>query len=319
MITLFFSYAHADEALRDRLDRHLAMLKRQGVIDVWHDRRIVPGEPIDEAIAAELERADLILLLVSPDFLASDYCYEREMRRALERHTAGEAQVLPVILRPCDWHEAPFGHLLATPTDGKPITKFADLDDAFLDVTKAIRVALAASPRMAASPRKTASSDRIDDTGAGAPADPRSSNLRLKKSFTEADKDRFLDESFEFMVRYFENSLGELEKRNPGIETTFKRIDTHQFTAVAYRDGHAQARCRIFMARALTGGIAYSANDRGFGDSYNENISVEADEQSLFLRPLGMSMHMRNGREARWTMEGAAEYYWSMFIDPLQR
>jgi hypothetical protein len=318
MITVFFSYAHADEALRDRLDRHLAMLKRQGVIDVWHDRRIVPGEPIDEAIAAELERADLMLLLVSPDFLASDYCYEREMRRALERHAAGEAQVLPVILRPSDWHQAPFGHLLATPTDGKPITKFADLDDAFLEVTKAIRAALAARGRTRSQP-KGASSERTVSAGLAAPAGPRSSNLRLKRCFTEADKDRFLDESFEFMARFFENSLSELEKRNPGIETTFKRIDAHQFTAVAYRDGNAQARCRIFIGRAFSGGIAYSANDLGLGDSYNENISVEADEQSLFLRPLGMSMHLREGREARWTMEGAAEYYWLMFIEPLQR
>jgi hypothetical protein len=318
MTTLFFSYAHADEELRDRLDRHLAMLKRQGIIDVWHDRRIVPGEAINEAIATELERADLILLLVSPDFLASDYCYDREMRRALERHAAGGAQVLPVILRPCDWHEAPFGHLLATPTDGKPITKFTDLDDAFLEVTKAIRAALASRGRTAGRHPKPANSEKAGGETLTAPARPRSSNLRLKKSFTEADKDRFLDESFEFMARFFENSLDELAKRNLGIETSFKRIDAHQFTAMAYRDGKVRARCRIFMG-AFTGGIAYSANDRGVGDSYNENISVDADEQSLFLRPLGMSMHMTGSREARWTMEGAAEYYWSMFIEPLQR
>jgi hypothetical protein len=236
------------------------------------------------------------------------------MQRALERHAAGEAQVLPVILRPCDWHEAPFGHLLATPTDGKPITKFADVDDAFLEVTKAIRAALASRGRTAGrQPR----SEKAGGEASAAPARPRSSNLRLKKSFTEADKDRFLDESFEFMARFFENSLDELTKRNSGIQTSFKRIDAHQFTAVAYRDGKAQARCRIFMG-AFTGGIAYSANDRGLGDSYNENISVEADEQSLFLRPLGMSMHMSGSREARWTMEGAAEYYWSLFIEPLQ-
>jgi hypothetical protein len=121
------------------------------------------------------------------------------------------------------------------------------------------------------------------------------------------------------MARYFENSLGELANRNPGIEASFKRIDAHQFTAVAYRDGKAAARCRIFMGRAFSGGIAYSANDRAMGDSYNENISVEADEQSLFLRPLGMSVHMTGGRDVCWTMEGASEYYWSMFIEPLQR
>jgi hypothetical protein len=315
MTTLFFSYAHADEDLRDRLERHLAMLKRQGFIDVWHDRRIEAGEDFGAVIAAELERADLILLLVSPDFLASDYCYEREMMRAMERQAAGEAKVLPVILRSCDWHDAPFGRLLATPTDGKPITKFTDLDDAFLEVTTAIKAALAGQRR----PAVVSQSAAPAILAGGASSVPRSSNLRLKKTFTDADKDRFLDDAFEFMARYFENSLGELAKRNPGIETSFKRIDAHQFTAVGYRDGNARARCRIFMGRAFAGGIAYSANDHGMGDSYNENISVHSDEQGLFLQALGMSMHMRSGQPARWTEEGAAEYYWSMFIEPLQR
>lgn len=200
MISVFFSYAHADEALRDRLDRNLTMLKRQGIIDVWHDRRLVPGEAIDTAIATELERADLILLLVSTDFLASDYCYEREMRRALERHAAGEAQVLPVILRPCDWHEAPFGHLLATPTDGKPITKFPDLDDAFLEVTKAIRAALAARGRKPDERGRRTNSESAMSAAAPAPTGPRSSNLRLKKSFTEADRDRFLESGILYAV-----------------------------------------------------------------------------------------------------------------------
>ena len=88
--------------------------------------------------SANISKADIILLLVSADFLASDYI---EMRRALERHQRGEARIIPVILRPCDWQKAPFGRLVATPTDGKPITKFSDLDDAFLQVTQAIRKA----------------------------------------------------------------------------------------------------------------------------------------------------------------------------------
>lgn len=142
MAALFFSYCHRDEGLRDQLEIHLAMLKRQGFIETWHDRRITAGEPVDHSISANLERADIILLLVSPDFLASDYCYDREMTRALERHTSGSCMVIPVILRPCDWHDAPFGKLMATPKDGRPITQWPDIDTAFLDVTAAIKVAL---------------------------------------------------------------------------------------------------------------------------------------------------------------------------------
>ncbi len=141
MITVFFSYAHHDEALRDELEKHLAMLKRQGVIDTWHDRQIDAGQDVHAEISEYLEKADIILLLVSADFLASDYCCDIEMRRALERHQRGEARVIPVILRPCEWQIAPFGRLVATPTDGKPITKFSDRDDAFLQITQAIRKA----------------------------------------------------------------------------------------------------------------------------------------------------------------------------------
>jgi TIR domain len=86
MATLFFSYSHRDEALRDQLETHLAMLKRQGFITTWHDRRIAAGENFGETISANLERADIVLLLVTPDFIASDYCYEKEMMRTLERH-----------------------------------------------------------------------------------------------------------------------------------------------------------------------------------------------------------------------------------------
>ena len=97
MATVFFSYSHADEALRDQLEKQLSMLKRQGVIETWHDRRIGAGEEFGSEIDSHVEEDDIILLLVSPDFLDSDYCYEREMLRAIERHDAGEAIVIPVI------------------------------------------------------------------------------------------------------------------------------------------------------------------------------------------------------------------------------
>jgi hypothetical protein len=138
-LRLFFSYSHQDESLRDELEKHLAILKHQGIVTTWHDRRLRAGEFLQQAIDARLDEADVVLLLVSPDFLASDYCYGREMRRALERHDKGQAVVIPVILRPCDWQEAPFGRLLALPKDGKPVTKFRDPDEAFLEVTRAIR------------------------------------------------------------------------------------------------------------------------------------------------------------------------------------
>ena len=138
-VEVFFSYSHQDEDLRDNLAKHLSILQRRGVIDTWHDRQIEAGTEWAADIEQQLNRADIILLLVSADFLASDYCYDVEVQRAMERHEAGDARVIPVIIRPVDWQDAPFGKLQALPKDAKPITKWADRDEALLDVAKGIK------------------------------------------------------------------------------------------------------------------------------------------------------------------------------------
>lgn len=314
MSTVFFSYSHHDEALRDQLEKQLSMLKRQGVIDTWHDRRIGAGEEIDGAIDEHISKDDIILLLVSPDFLASSYCYDVEMKRALERHARGEAIVIPVILRPCDWHEAPFGKLNATPPDGKPITKWADRDEAFLEVVKAVRGAAARFASRASTP----ASKPLADKGRPRSVGPRSSNLRIAKTFSERDRDLFKVETFEFMARFFENSLGELTNRNSGIEGHFRRADSNRFFATIYQNGTATARCTIFMGGGTLGsGICYVNAETTTSNSMNESLSIEADDQAMFLRPLGMAH--AGGGERRLSQEGASELYWRLLIRPLQR
>ena len=313
MATLFFSYSHKDEALRDELEMHLAMLKREGLIEAWHDRRILAGDVLDPAIDAKLDSADIILLLISPDFLHSKYCYDVEMQRAMERHERRECRVIAVILRPCDWQSTPFAKLLVTPTDGRPVTKWPDRDEALLDVAKHIRAAL---PQ----PSPSAPSAFVSRPATRSVSLPRSSNLRLRKNFTEADQDRFLDETFEFVARYFEGSLVELEQRNEGIETRFKRIDAHAFGAVIYRNGKAVARCGIRQggSRGFMGGLTFTQDDTAPANTCNESLSVGVGEQALFLKPSGMQMYGRGERHSQLSQEGAAEYFWSMLIGPLQ-
>ena len=139
MASVFFSYSHDDEPHRDQPEKHLALLKRQGLIQAWHDRRISAGNDFADAIDQELERAEIVLLLVSSSFLASDYCYSREMERAMERQEAGLARVIPVIVRQCDWHTAPFGRLNAIPRDGKAVSTWANHDEAYAEVARQIR------------------------------------------------------------------------------------------------------------------------------------------------------------------------------------
>ena len=138
-IRLFYSYAPKDESFRRELEKHLSMLRWQGLIAEWDNRNISAGTEWAREIDSHLNAADIILLLISSDFLASDYCYSIEVKRALERHDAGEARVIPVLLRPVDLEGTSFSKLQALPTNRKPITKWPKRDDAFLDVVQGIR------------------------------------------------------------------------------------------------------------------------------------------------------------------------------------
>jgi internalin A len=137
-IRVFISYAHKDERFRLALEPHLKLLQRQRLIATWHDRLIKPGAEWKDMIDANLEQAKIVLLLVSADFMASDYCYEIEMKRALERHVAKEAVVIPVIIREVNWRNAPFAKLQALPKDGKAVMKWANKDAAWCDVERGI-------------------------------------------------------------------------------------------------------------------------------------------------------------------------------------
>ncbi|CCH98379.1 MULTISPECIES: AAA-like domain-containing protein [Microcystis] len=138
-LDVFISYSHRDEKLRETLGLHLASLQRQGVIKSWHDRKISAGTEWRQAIDENLNSAEIILLLISENFIASDYCYDLEMERAIARHDAGEARVIPIILKPVDWSGAPFGKLQALPKNAKPVTTWSNRGEAFLNIAEGIR------------------------------------------------------------------------------------------------------------------------------------------------------------------------------------
>lgn len=319
MINLFFSYSHRDENLRNELDKHLSILKRNGFIDAWHDRCILPGSDIDKEISNNLKKADIILLLISSDFIASDYCYDNEMKYAMEKHNKEEAVIIPVILRPCDWQNTPFGKLLATPTDGKPVIKYPALDDAFLEITTQIKKTVNDIIK-----RKNIVETISEPIVEEKPSEIRSSNLRIRKKFADQDKDEFLDEAFEYIANYFEGSLKELTHRNPETSYRFKRVDSQTFTANIYVDGKVTSECMIYYGTGSFSpqSISYSRNVMSSKNSYNESFHLQDDGYNLFLIPSGMSLFgraQRSEEKQQMTNEGAAEYFWEMFIEPLQR
>ena len=321
MAKLFFSYSHKDEVFRDELEIHLATLKRQGIIEPWHDRRIDAGSDLNGMISQELELADIILLLISPYFLASNYCYDIEFQRALELHNEGSVKIIPVIVNPCDWKNTPLSSLVAIPADGKPISKYTNHHDAFLEITTAIR---SIAERMVAKNEDKASDIVKQKSVSVFPVgvqNHRSSNLRIKKEFTDHDKDEFLEKSFEYMCKFFDNSLSELQARNQEVTTKFRQIDANHFNAIIYMNGKVAAQCKIWLGgrNSFGGGICYSSNVNSNDNSMNDSLSVETDGYIIYLKPLGNSFFGTNsGESSNLTQEGASEYFWEQFIRNLQ-
>ena len=138
-ISVFISYSHGDEGLKNELLKHLDPLRRMGWIEAWQDREIDPGAEWDREISEHLESADLILLLVSVDFINSTYCYDIEMETAMELHDNEDAVVVPVILRSCLWEHTPFAKLQALPQDAKAVAAWTDRDEALTSVAAGIR------------------------------------------------------------------------------------------------------------------------------------------------------------------------------------
>lgn len=137
-LKVFISYSHVDEEVKLELGKHLYPLTRLGMVDSWDDRQIKPGEEWDGEISKNLENADIIILLISVDFINSRYCYDIELKRAMERYEMREAKVIPVIVRQCLWHHAPFGKLQALPKDAKAVANWGDRDNALTSVAESI-------------------------------------------------------------------------------------------------------------------------------------------------------------------------------------
>jgi hypothetical protein len=298
-VKIFLSYSHRDESLRDELEKHLAPLKRSAIIETWHDRRISAGQEFDKSISEYLESADIILMLISADFLNSDYCYDREMGRALERHDAGEARVIPVILHACDQNEAFLDIVSAIRQAATEMSAVRGMSTEHLTVPTDAAV----SPRFGAQPQAATRS--------------RSSNLRVRKSFTDRERDRFERDAFEYMANFFETSLMELSTRNAEVEIDFQRIDATRFTSAAYINGQIKSEMTVWLASHMGfNGIAYHRSRSTQNTAMNGIFSVEDDGHMLFLTP---SISMRSHERRNLSFEGAAEFLWEEFMEPLQR
>ena len=307
---VFISYSHKDSEALERLHTHLAPLRSEGLIDTWYDRQILAGERINEEIGRELESCDLFLLLVSPDFLASDYCVNHEMRRALERHRDNEAHVIPIIVEPCDWLSSPLRELKALPYDGESISKWTNPNDAYLDVVRELRRIL--ETRTAAVPPmgRAMFPEQTNETRTMA------SRYRVQRDFDEIDRSEFRETAFAAIHDYFQQQIAEIDMVSdlrgrfvPRGPSSFGCTIVNRARVLNRGTAHITVHCK--NGGLGLGDIYYSFSENADPNSANGIFNIESDEYEMYLS--GM-MPFGSARE-QLTPEEAAERLWADFIE----
>ncbi|UWR38632.1 toll/interleukin-1 receptor domain-containing protein [Sulfitobacter sp. W074] len=302
----FISYSHRDKGALERLHVHLKNLIRDGHIETWYDRDILAGSGLDAEIERELEAADLFLLIVSPDFIASDYCVEREMKRALERHAAGNARVVPIIVEECDWKAmGDLRQLKAVPTDGKAISEWANPNTAYLNVVQELR-------RIIEIERAPASVAKVAPEPEAVP--PATARYRARKDFDEIDRSDFREAAFDTIKDYFRRATGEIDSID-GLRGRFTDRGTTSFAATVVnggqRDGAAHITVHCRNARIALGDIYYSFDENGGENTANGGFNLSADDYELFLV---RTMNIFGNADEKLAPEQAAEMLWNEFI-----
>ena len=302
----FIAYSHRDEVYLDRLHTHLAVLKRDGRIDAWFDRDILAGRELHREIDEQLESCGLFLLLVSPDFLASDYCIEREMARALERHGAREAIVIPIIIEPCDWASTPLRNLRALPRDSKPISEWTNENNAYLDVVQELRRVLETEENLRTTKTEAA-------TVRPSPSPSVERHYRVRRDFDEIDRSDFRDRAFAVIREYFKSAVAETNAIEE-LRGRFTSLSATSFTCTIVNRARQRSTAHITVHsrrdRIGFGDISYSFTENGPSDTCNGAFAIKSNEYELFLR--SMLSFVRNAD--RLAPEDAAEQLWEEFL-----
>ena len=307
----FISYSHINDRALDRLHTHLAVLRRERHINEWYDRNILGGDDIDQEISEQLETCELFLALVSPDYLASGYCYDREMTRALERHHAGEVRVVPIIIEPSDWEETPLGRLKALPRDGKPVSTWENENEAFLNVVTELRRILTQDNQ----DNEVAHKPPSEQNSVASPSSA-GRRYRVKREFDEIDRSHFRDQAFSKIRSFIESEIANIDGHE-GLRGLFVDAGEQSFncTLVNKNRSHGTAKITVNKGGAISsiGDISYTFSEYSPFNSANGIFGIEADEYELYLTPI-LSGQFEERRQ-RLTPEDAAKIIWRDFLE----
>ncbi|WP_372922290.1 toll/interleukin-1 receptor domain-containing protein [Roseovarius sp.] len=306
---IFVSYSHRDEGTLDRLKAHLSPLRRDGRIETWYDREIRAGGKIDGEISAELEACDIVFLLISPDFLNSDYCMDTEMTRAMERHEEGTARVIPIIVEDCYWKSSLFKKLKALPKDGKPISNWTNENTAFLNIVEEVARILDDMDRASASAQPEA--------GGSTASEARPRKYRVQRHFDDIDRSDFRDQAFDKIRSYFQGAAAELDALEE-LRGRFRARSDKKFSCTVVNRSRIQGGTAHITVQCSTGGEVFGDISYVFAEDARDNTSnggfnVENDEYEMFLT--ATMNFIRGNEEDRMTPHQAAESLWTEFLE----
>lgn len=288
-VTLFISYAHADEALKLQLEKHLTPLRRNGLIEKWSDHQIEAGQDWAHEIDRNLKTADIILLLVSPDLLFSEYCTGVELKEAMRRHHRDEAIVVPVILKSCKWDLMEFGKLQAVPKEGRAVATWPDQDEAFTDVTGRIgelaqglleQRKKTRDARQAAAARYKAEVEEALSDGEIAPLELKTLNdLRVELGLTPEEAETIQDTAYKplreyqgKLAQYREDLAETLQREYPPSERT--KLDLKQRQRKLGLKAEDAERLEAELLAAAEAGLRAQ---RAAGESATQRARAEAE------------------------------------------
>lgn len=298
---IFISYSHKDQEALDRLRTHLKGLSRQGLITAWFDREILAGGEINDEIEAKLETSDIFLLLISPDFIASDYCMDTELEHAVKRHNSGDARVIPIIIEPCNWlAEHNLKKLKALPKDGQPISEWGNQNSAYLEIVQELTRIIENS--------LSGTKENIDEIKSiPAPTLPKR-NIRVKRTFDQIEQNDFRDHAFVSIRNYFQKHIEDL-KSHEGINSRFHSQNKTVFSCSIINSGYGNSDCHVTFhsgnSNFSLGDIYYSYAVDAPENTANGTFNIESDEYELYLKT-GISNHFSN-KKNKYSPEQAAE------------
>ncbi|MFT9180454.1 MAG: toll/interleukin-1 receptor domain-containing protein [Zymomonas mobilis] len=298
----FISYCHKDENILNDLKKHLAGLKRNGLIEAWFDHQILPGDSIDQTIKDNLKNSDLFLLIITPDFIASPYCMDTEMRYALNRHDKGEARVIPIIAEPCDWKSVTeLSRLKALPKDAQPISMWTNTNVAFLNIVDGLRDIIQCQTNTNNVPSQF--QEKKMDV---------SKKYQIQKDFDQIDKTEFKKQSFNAIKEFFKHSITEINSIDD-LHGAFDEIDSLSFGCTLVNKKMANKTAYITVRSAKNsisfGDIQFSFTEHAPEGSMNGWFQVSSDDYNQFLLSGGGSLSNKP-----LTSQEAAENLWNDFI-----